>query len=421
MVQTIKVLDLINFEQVHFTRTVELLPGTYTIYVVGQKDHEHTHFFLQVQDSLISLPLPHLCKEVHTQFKLTEPFKLTLNMQPHTLKVCIRKVEKQDFVKPKILTVISMRNCQEYIIRCVQSLENQLLRPSCVYIIDDASTDDSYKVLSNYDTCLNLKIIRHTVSVGPFLSKNLAINSTIGEFDFISLLDSDDYLMHDTYYQLWKDLSYNEEAYVIYPHCVRLKGIEVNLFSPLGESDIKTRACFAGMFAHPKVFQECGYFDCVRYGADGEFNSRLKNMKGQEAILENSEVLYFAELREGSLTSIEKVCLNESNELTEWLSESRVHYSKRFTNTSIPKRCLNFPKDIYESMRIFKSVVFAFDDEILCLESENMRSAEQKKSLYLKVSDKSETEAMFWQLIQYCKENQIHHFSHTLSKWGYIV
>lgn len=421
MVQTTKVLDLINFEQVHFTRTVELLPGTYTIYVVGQKDHEHTHFFLQVQDSVVSLPLPHQCKEVHTQFKLTEPFKLTLNMHPNDLKVCIRKVEKQEFVKPKVLTVISMKNCQDYIIRCIQSLENQLLRPSCVYIIDDASTDDSYEILSNYDTSLNLKIVRHTVSVGPFLSKNLAIHSAIGEFDFISLLDSDDYLIHDAYYQLWKELSSKEEAYAIYPHCVRLKGIEVNLFSPLEENGVKTRACFAGMFAQPKLFQECGYFDCVRYGADGEFDSRLRNLKGQNAILENSEVLYFAELREGSLTSVEKTHIKFQNKIIEWLSESREHYSRRFTSTNTPKSCLNFPKDVYESMRIFKSVVFAFDDEVWCLESENMRQAEQKKSVYLKVLDKSQTEAMFWQLIQHCNDNQIHHFSHTTSKWGYIV
>lgn len=421
MVQTTKVLDLTNFEQVHFTRTVELLPGIYTIYVVGEKDQTYTDFFLQVQDSLISLALPHQCKEVHTQFHLTEPFKLALKMQPNTLKVCIRKVEKQEFVKPKVLTVISMKNCQEYIIRCLQSLENQLLRPSCVYIIDDASTDDSYEVLSNYDTSLNLKIVRHTISVGPFLSKNLAIHSAIGEFDFISLLDSDDYLTHDAYYELWKELSSNEEAYVIYPHCVRLKGVEVSLFSSLEESDVKTRACFAGMFAYPKVFQDCGYFDCVRYGADGEFDSRLKTIKGKEATLENTEVLYFAELREGSLTSIDKTHIKFQNRIIEWLSDSREHYSKRFTSTSTPKSCLNFPKDVYESMRIFKSVVFAFEDEILCLESENMRLAEQKKSLYLKVSDKSEAEAMFWQLIQYCKENQIHHFSHTLSKWGYIV
>lgn len=395
-----KILEIINFEQKSFTQTVELVPDEYVIYVVGQRDQEYTDFLFQVSESAISLTLPSQCQEVHTTFKVKKPFTLHLNIESNILKVSIRKVEKQEFINPKILTVISMKNCQDFIIRCIQSLENQLIRPSCVYIIDDASTDDSYKVLSDYKTSLNLKVIRHSFSVGPFLSKNLAIHSAIGEFDFISLLDSDDYLAHDAYYELWKELSGKEEAYVIYPHCVRLKGVEVSLFSPLEESGVQTRACFAGLFAYPKLFQECGYFDCIRYGADGEFDARLRNIKGQKAILEKSEVLYFAELREDSLTSIEKVCLNESNEVTEWLSESRVHYAKRFTSTNTPKGCLNFPKDIYESMRIFKSVILIFDDEVLFLENEDMRSAKHKKSLFLRVSDKSKLEAMFWQRIQ---------------------
>jgi glycosyltransferase involved in cell wall biosynthesis len=296
------------------------------------------------------------------------------------------------------------------------------VKPSCVYIIDDASTDDSYEMLLSHSTSLNLKVVRHTLSVGPFLSKNLAIHSAIHEFDFISLLDSDDYLTHDAYYQLWKEISSSEEAYAVYPHCVRIKGIEVSLFSPLEEIDVETRACFAGMFAYPKVFQECGYFDCVRYGADGEFDARLKNLRGPNAVLEASDVLYFAELREGSLTCIEKAHITSTKKvLIEKLSESRVHYSQRFTSTSTPRSVLNFPKNIYESMRIFKSVAFNFDNNVLYLESENMRSTVQKASLYLKVSDISEAEAMFWLLIQYGCRNQIHYFRHTASEWGYIV
>lgn len=78
--------------------------------------------------------------------------------------------------------------------RYFRSLEEQEYKNFEVIIIDDASTDDSYKSLIQYQdkTKLNMRILRNEKNTGPGIARNYGIKEAKGEW--ITFIDNDDWV-----------------------------------------------------------------------------------------------------------------------------------------------------------------------------------------------------------------------------------
>ena len=85
--------------------------------------------------------------------------------------------------------IIPAHNAEKEIDRAIESVNKQTFNDYEIIVIDDCSTDNTYKVLEKYN---NIKIIRNEKNIKAGGSRNKGIDYANG--DYIIFLDADDYL-----------------------------------------------------------------------------------------------------------------------------------------------------------------------------------------------------------------------------------
>ncbi len=90
----------------------------------------------------------------------------------------------------KISLIVPVYNTEEYLNKCLDSLISQSLKDIEIILINDGSTDDSEKIINNYDDKRIKYISRENKGVGK--TRNEGIDLAKGEY--LAFVDSDDYL-----------------------------------------------------------------------------------------------------------------------------------------------------------------------------------------------------------------------------------
>lgn len=102
----------------------------------------------------------------------------------------------------KISAIITAHNTEQYIVKCLNSVVNQTLSEFEVIVVDDASTDHTYELVSEFAEKYNTVVpLRLKNSLGPGGARNRALEIAKGEY--VAFIDSDD----------WIDLNYFEKMY----------------------------------------------------------------------------------------------------------------------------------------------------------------------------------------------------------------
>ena len=93
---------------------------------------------------------------------------------------------------PTVSVVIPTYNARSTIERALQSVANQSLNATEVIVIDDASTDDTITIVSEFSATskIAIRILRSDQNAGPGSARNRGWDSSTGEF--IAFLDADD-------------------------------------------------------------------------------------------------------------------------------------------------------------------------------------------------------------------------------------
>lgn len=97
----------------------------------------------------------------------------------------------------KYSIIVPTYNAEKFIIKCAESLKNQLFKDYEVLFINDGSTDDTLNILNNYiknNKLENFKIITKK-NGGVSSSRNCGIKHAKGEF--LLAVDSDDFVCED--------------------------------------------------------------------------------------------------------------------------------------------------------------------------------------------------------------------------------
>ena len=103
---------------------------------------------------------------------------------------------------PKISVIIPVYNTAPYLRRCLNGVTRQTLRDIEIICINDASTDDSPKILQEYAARdARVRLIDFTENKGVSCARNAGIDAACGEY--VGFVDSDDYPEHDFYEQLY--------------------------------------------------------------------------------------------------------------------------------------------------------------------------------------------------------------------------
>ena len=94
-------------------------------------------------------------------------------------------------LNPLVDIIIPNYNKGIFIDECINSVIRQTYKNWVLYIIDDASNDDSKKYLKKYENSKNINITYLKKNKGPYFCRNLALRKSTA--DYIAFLDSDDY------------------------------------------------------------------------------------------------------------------------------------------------------------------------------------------------------------------------------------
>ena len=110
---------------------------------------------------------------------------------------------------PKVSVIVPIYNVEKYLEKCLDSLVNQTLEDIEIILVNDGSTDNSGEIAKKYANKYKDKIIYLEKENGGLSdARNYGLEYVKG--DYISFVDSDDYISKNLYSELVK---YTDEDY----------------------------------------------------------------------------------------------------------------------------------------------------------------------------------------------------------------
>ncbi|MDP4285977.1 MAG: glycosyltransferase family 2 protein [Bacteroidota bacterium] len=198
----------------------------------------------------------------------------------------------------KIFSIIVTYNGETWINRCLNNLLKSDLHTEII-VIDNASTDETLALLSNYPT---IHLIQNKINTGFGQANNLGIDFAMKQgADFIFLLNQDAYVFENTISKLVNALKDNPDFGLLSPLQLEISGKAIepifknflhNNFSPevankmlISSSDFDVNRPYAMRFVNAAAWmisRECinktGLFHPVffHYGEDNHYASRVQ-------------------------------------------------------------------------------------------------------------------------------------------------
>ena len=103
---------------------------------------------------------------------------------------------------PLVSVIVAAYNVEKYLIQCLDSLVNQTLKNTEIVVINDASTDNSARIIDDYSTRYpNVRVVHCESNQGLATVRNIGIRAARGKY--IAFTDGDD----------WADIKLCEEMY----------------------------------------------------------------------------------------------------------------------------------------------------------------------------------------------------------------
>lgn len=184
----------------------------------------------------------------------------------------------------KVTVIIPFFNAEPTIQTALDSILNQTWKNLEIFLVDDASTDKTLSVVEPYvrdDPRMHL--IKSETNQGPYLARNLALKQASG--DFVTCHDADDW-SHPKKIELQVQHLLNNPS--VLANTSQLARAFSNLkFTRRGNPGYYIQKNMSSlMFRRQPVMDKIGYWDSVRFGADGEFLRRIKKAFGQTSVID---------------------------------------------------------------------------------------------------------------------------------------
>lgn len=98
--------------------------------------------------------------------------------------------------KPKVSIIISMYNKEQYLLRLLRSIQNQLFKDLEIIFVDDSSTDNSVKLVKSFQNeDKRIILIKNKKNKGTLISRIIGILKSMGKY--IMVPDADDIFSKD--------------------------------------------------------------------------------------------------------------------------------------------------------------------------------------------------------------------------------
>lgn len=165
---------------------------------------------------------------------------------------------------PLISVIVPIYNVEKYLNKCLNSIINQTYDNLDIILVDDGSTDTSGKIAEDFakkDSRVNLI---HQANGGLSNARNRGL--TVARGEYITFIDSDDYVTHD-YVQYLYDLIKNTGFSVKLSLCSLMNHYELtdkNISCGNNEEVVLTGKKCIEMMCYQKLVDTCAYAKLAR-------------------------------------------------------------------------------------------------------------------------------------------------------------
>lgn len=211
----------------------------------------------------------------------------------------------KDAPQPKISIILTTYNAEDMIGLAIEAFIQQTWQNWELLLVDDCSTDNTVGVIQSYiDRDDRIKLLHTEQNSGTNVARNIALKVATGEF--ITCNDADDW-SHP------QKLEVQAAHLVSNPHIIANMSRQSRINNDLHFYRRPRYGFFIQanisslMFRRDEVVREIGYWDTVRFLADGEYISRMREVFGTDRVVEiEKSLLSFPRQLDGSLTTHSK-------------------------------------------------------------------------------------------------------------------
>lgn len=141
--------------------------------------------------------------------------------------------------------IIPIHNSEKYLRKCINSIVTQSYYDLEIILVDNNSTDNSLKICKEYENAdRRIKVVSESES-GAAKARNRGVNVATGEY--ITFVDSDDYIRQDAYESLINTIKKNNCDLVCFSfNVVDEKGNILDWYVPNFKRHIKDKGYYSG-------------------------------------------------------------------------------------------------------------------------------------------------------------------------------
>lgn len=274
--------------------------------------------------------------KVYRHYNLSQITFANLRESPSYEDLQTIKSYEQTKKDPKVSVILPAYNAESGIKVAIESILNQSWQNIELLIVDDHSTDETLNVIKEYaEKDDRIKWFQTPVNSGPYVARNIALNHARGKY--VTVNDADDWSHAEKLEIQVNHLEKNELIIANTSEHARLTE-ELTLHRRGTPGTYIFSNMSSLMFRRKEVLEEIGYWDTVRFAADGEFKRRLITVFGKDRIID---------LKTGPLSlprqSISSLTASSAFGYSGFFMGVRKEYVASFTDYHNRAKSLNYP------------------------------------------------------------------------------
>jgi len=231
------------------------------------------------------------------------PIQLEPGSSPRFHRISAPSVTRRN--GPMVSVIVPAFNAEETIGHALESILKQSWESLEVIVVDDCSSDGTWEILRSIARRDDrLELIRNSRNVGPYVSKNRAVERARGHW--ITGHDADDWAHPQRIERQVQAMMRNPDCRASIGRMIRMdESGRFTHFSVTGKTsdDGVLRICSISCLIEREFFnRHLGHWDCVRFGADSEMIERCRKLLGDDFMIFSIMTMFCLD-SEGSLTN----------------------------------------------------------------------------------------------------------------------
>lgn len=185
---------------------------------------------------------------------------------------------------PKVSVILPAFKAESGVRIAIESILSQTWQNLELLAVDDCSPDNTADTINEYvDRDSRVKLLSTPVNSGPYVARNIALKEATGEF--VTINDADDWSHAQKIETQVRHLMENGSVIANTSEHARLTE-ELKLYRRGTPGKYIFPNMSSIMFRRQPVITEIGFWDSVRFAADGEFKRRLIQVFGEKSYVD---------------------------------------------------------------------------------------------------------------------------------------